>query len=339
MPLDARPLAIFLMGPTATGKTELACALSRYFPLDLISVDSAVVYRGMNIGTAKPDAATLSRFPHALIDIRDPAQPYSAADFRADAHASMHQISQQGRVPLLVGGTGLYFRALQHGLSELPAADPGIRARLAEAAAGGGWPAVHQRLLALDPDAAQRIDPHDAQRIQRALEVIELTGRRLSALQRRSANAVFPWRVLQLGLLPADRGALHARVAQRFDSMLAQGFLHEAAQLFARPDVQVDLPALRAVGYRQAGQYLRGECGMREFRERAIFATRQLAKRQMTWLRGMPTLRSFDPCRGSVREQVSAAVALFLGNGLAERGHLAGSAGQQAAYLDGFPSS
>ena len=313
MPLDARPPAIFLMGPTATGKTELACELSWQFPLDLISVDSALVYRGMDIGTAKPDAATLARHPHALIDIRDPSESYSAAEFRADAHAAMRQAGLRGRVPLLVGGTGLYFRALQHGLSELPAADAAVRARLGEAARREGWPAMHARLAAFDPDAARRIDAHDAQRIQRALEVIELTGERFSALQGRPATAAFPWRVLKLGLVPGDRGALHARVARRFDAMLAAGFLQEAARLFDRPGMRDDLPAARAVGYRQAGQYLRGECDAREFRDRAIFATRQLAKRQLTWLRGDPTLRPFEPWGAGVRDRVAAAVALFLG--------------------------
>lgn len=314
MPVDARPYAIFLMGSTATGKTELACALSERFPLDLISVDSALVYRGMNIGTAKPDAATLSRYPHALIDIRSPAQPYSAAEFCADAQTTMRQISQNGRVPMLVGGTGLYFHALQHGLSALPPADTALRARLGDAGNRQGWPAMHERLAGLDPDAARRIDPHDAQRIQRALEVIELTGRRISTLQRRSAKAGFPWRLLKLALLPTDRSTMHARVARRFDTMLAAGFLQEAAQLFALPDVHRDLPSMRAVGYRQAGQYLRSECDAREFRERAIFATRQLAKRQITWLRGDPTLRLFDPWNSSVSKQVSTAVALFLRN-------------------------
>ena len=319
MPLDARPKAIFLMGSTATGKTELACALSECFPLDLISVDSALVYRGMNIGAAKPDAATLARYPHALIDIRDPTQPYSAAEFRTDAQALMRDISLKGRVPLLVGGTGLYFRALQDGLSELPSADIAVRVRLGNAGSREGWPAMHERLWAFDPAAARRIDPNDAQRIQRALEVIELTGRRFSVLQERSAIATLPWRVLKLGLVPADRSILHARVARRLDAMLAAGFLQEAAQLFANPDVGVDLPAMRAVGYRQAGQYLRGECSEPEFRERAIFATRQLAKRQITWLRSEPSLRTFDPWQSSVRDQIVAAVALFLGGDVTQR--------------------
>mgnify|MGYP002378102708 CR=1 FL=1 len=305
------------MGPTATGKTELACALHGRFPLDLVSVDSALVYRGMDIGTAKPDAAVLSRCPHALIDVRDPAQPYSAAEFRTDAQAIMQRISQQGRVPLLVGGTGLYFRALQQGLSELPAANADTRAQLVLAAGREGWPAMHARLARLDPDAARRIDRHDAQRIQRALEVIELTGRRLSELHRRPAGSPFPWRVLKLGLVPTDRGLLHARIAGRFDAMLAAGLVAETAGLLAQAGVHADLPAMRAVGYRQAAEFLRGECTAAGLRERGIQATRQLAKRQLTWLRGDPALRHFEPWQAGLRDRVVAAIASFLGSGRA----------------------
>ncbi len=311
-PIDTRPLAIFLMGPTASGKTALACALSEHFALDLISVDSALVYRGMDIGTAKPDAATLARYPHALIDIRDPAQAYSAADFCADACLELQRITAQGRVPLLVGGTGLYFRALQRGLSALPAADPVLRERLARTASRVGWPAMHARLGQADPTAAARIDVHDAQRIQRALEVIELSGQPLSELQRAGPAEHFPWRVLKLALLPVDRSALHARIAQRFDAMLAAGFLDEVARLRARADLHGDLPAMRAVGYRQAWEHLQGTTSANEFRNRSIFATRQLAKRQITWLRGDPALRVFDPDRVNVAHAAIAAVALFL---------------------------
>ena len=313
MPLDSRPLAVFLMGPTATGKTELACALHGRFPLDVVSVDSALVYRGMDVGTAKPDAAVLARCPHALIDVRDPAQAYSAAEFRTDAQAAMQGISQRGRVPLLVGGTGLYFRALQQGLSELPAADAATRMQLALAAEREGWPAMHVRLARLDPEAARRIDSHDAQRIQRALEVIELTGRRLSDLHRRPAGSRLPWRVLKLGLVPTDRGLLHARIAHRFDAMLAAGLVAETARLLAQTGVHADLPAMRAVGYRQAAAFLRGESTAVGFRERGIQATRQLAKRQMTWLRGDPELRHFEPWHAALQDRVSAAIALFLG--------------------------
>lgn len=312
MPIDQRPLAIFLMGPTASGKTALACELSDQFPLDLVSVDSALVYRGMSIGTAKPDASTLARYPHALIDIREPSQPYSAADFAADALPVMRRISARGRVPLLVGGTGLYFRALQQGLSDLPDANPALRERLFAEAQQLGWPAMHARLAALDPVAAARIGANDAQRLQRALEVIELTGRPLSELQRRG-HARFPWRVLKLALLPEDRRALHARIAQRFDAMLADGFLDEMKTLRARHDLHADLPAIRAVGYRQAWEHLDGKTDAAEFRDRAIFATRQLAKRQITWLRSDVGALVFDPDTAHPLARAVDAVELFLG--------------------------
>ncbi|WP_027483985.1 tRNA (adenosine(37)-N6)-dimethylallyltransferase MiaA [Rhodanobacter sp. OR87] len=312
MPLDTRPLAIFLMGPTASGKTALACGLSEQFPLGLVSVDSALVYRGMDIGTAKPDPATLARHPHALVDIRDPGQPYSAADFCADALPVMQRISAQGRVPLLVGGTGLYFRALQQGLSDLPEADPATRARLAAEARQLGWPAMHARLASLDPAAAGRIGCNDVQRLQRALEVIELTGRPLSELQRGGAVARFPWRVLKLALLPADRRVLHERIARRFDAMLAEGFLDEVRALRTRGDLHADLPAIRAVGYRQAWEHLDGQTDPAEFRERAIYATRQLAKRQITWLRSDYGARLFDPDQPGPATRAAAAVRLFL---------------------------
>ncbi|HET9836464.1 MAG TPA: tRNA (adenosine(37)-N6)-dimethylallyltransferase MiaA [Rhodanobacteraceae bacterium] len=309
---DARPAAIFLMGPTASGKTALACTLAETFPLGLVSVDSALVYRGLDIGAAKPDPATLARHPHALIDIRDPAQPYSAAMFREDALQAMARITGAGAVPLLVGGTGLYFQALERGLSELPEADAGLRARIAEEAQRHGWPALHIRLAECDPQAAARIGPNDAQRIQRALEVIELTGRPLSEQQGRP-RARLPYRLLKLALVPADRDRLRERIARRFDEMLAAGFLDEVRRLHARGDLQPELPALRAVGYRQAWRHLDGETGAREFRERAIFATNQLAKRQLTWLRGAVDARVFDPGRGDPFGTAANAVALFLG--------------------------
>ena len=296
MSLDLRPPAIFLMGPTASGKTALACALADRFPVELVSVDSALVYRGLDIGAAKPDAATLARWPHVLIDIRDPAQPYSAAEFRDDALAAMRAITARGAVPLLVGGTGLYFRALQRGLSDLPEADPVVRARLGAEAARLGWPALHAQLARLDPVAATRIGANDAQRIQRALEVIELAGRPLSELQRDGRGEVFPWRVLKLALLPHERAPLHARIAQRFDAMLAAGFLDEVRALRARGDLSAQLPAMRCVGYRQAWEWLDAHeasgaaqpAPIGTLRDRGIFATRQLAKRQLTWLRSMP---------------------------------------------------
>jgi tRNA dimethylallyltransferase len=313
MPIDQRPLAVFLMGPTASGKTALACALSDQFPLDLVSVDSALVYRGLNIGAAKPDAPTLARYPHQLIDIRDPAEPYSAADFRGDAVAAMQDITAQGRVPLLVGGTGLYFRALQQGLSQLPEADPAVRERLTAQAADDGWPALHARLQQLDPAAAERIGPNDAQRIQRALEVIELTGRPLSEQQRGGSGERFPWRVLKLALVPQDRAPLHERIAQRFDTMLRDGFLDEVRALRARGDLHADLPAIRAVGYRQAWDYLDGQTSEAEFRDRGVFATRQLAKRQITWLRSVLDARMLDPEGSATWNLAEGALRLFLG--------------------------
>ena len=312
MPLDQRPLAIFLMGPTASGKTALACALSGQFPLDLVSVDSALVYRGMDIGTAKPDAATLARYPHALVDIRDPAQPYSAADFRDDAQAVMRSISARGRVPLLVGGTGLYFRALQQGLAALPQADAAIRQRLGAEARQLGWPALHARLAQLDPAAAARIGSNDAQRLQRALEVIELSGRPLTELQQRGPGAPFPWRVLKLALMPRERSVLHERIARRFDAMLADGFLDEVRALRERGDLHADLPAIRAVGYRQAWHYLEGGIDANTFRDQAIFATRQLAKRQITWLRSDLGARFFDPDEPGCAPRAADAVRLLL---------------------------
>lgn len=313
MPVDRRPLAIFLMGPTASGKTALACALSEHFPLGLISVDSALVYRGLDVGAAKPDAATLARYPHALIDIRDPAEPYSAADFSADAQVAMQRIGAAGHVPLLVGGTGLYFRALQRGLSQLPDADAELRAQLSAQAAVIGWDGMHRLLAGRDPQAAARIKPGDAQRIQRALEVITLTGLPLSAQQQGGRGQPFPWRVLKLALLPHDRAPLHARIAHRFDDMLRHGLLDEVRALRQRGDLNPDLPALRAVGYRQAWEHLDGQYGAAELRDRGIFATRQLAKRQITWLRSELDARVLDPEHGDLPGRAMDAVGLFLG--------------------------
>jgi tRNA dimethylallyltransferase len=299
------------MGPTASGKTALACALADRFPLDIISVDSALVYRGLDIGSAKPDARTLEKYPHHLIDIRDPSRPYSAAVFREDASREISSIAANGRVPLLVGGTGLYFRALLSGLSELPQADPEIREQLSEEGASIGWAAMHARLALIDPSVAARIGSGDAQRIQRALEVIEITGKPMSELQS-GLPKPFGYRVLKLALIPADRTILHARIAERFDAMLAQGFVAEVKQLRARGDLNADLPAMRAVGYRQAWQHLDGEFDETELRNRGIFATRQLAKRQMTWLRSELDARVVDPDMDGYSDVAHAAVSDFL---------------------------
>ncbi len=310
-PNGVLPPAVFLMGPTASGKTALACALAETFPLALISVDSALVYRGLDIGAAKPDVAVRARHPHALLDLRDPMQNYSAAEFRNDALAAMSTAHAAGRVPLLVGGTGLYFRALEQGLSPLPAADAALRARIAAEAAVLGWPALHARLAARDPVAAQRIGPADAQRIQRALEVIELTGRPLSA-QQRGACRTLPWRVLKLALIPRDRERLRQRIALRFDAMLAAGFLDEVRSLRARGDLHAGLPALRAVGYRQAWAHLEGATDFESFRLQAIHASRQLAKRQLTWLRAERGAHVLDPFASDLQAGAGALLRAFL---------------------------
>ena len=309
--IDSRPLAVLLMGPTASGKTALACALSERFPLDLVSVDSALVYRGLDIGSAKPDAATLARYPHRLVDIREPHEPYSAGEFRVDALREMATIVAAGRVPLLVGGTGLYFRALMRGFSELPPSDPALRAQLQSELECEGLAVLHARLAAADPAAAQRIRASDTQRVLRALEVIALSGRPLSE-QQTGREQRPPYRLLRLALVPEDRAPLHARIAQRFDAMLADGLIEEVQALRARAGVHADLPALRAVGYRQVWQYLDGEFPRAELRDRGIFATRQLAKRQITMLRAELDARWFDPERGDLDRRVADALASFL---------------------------
>ena len=301
------------MGPTASGKTALACRLADRFGVELVSVDSALVYRGLDIGAAKPDAATLARYPHRLVDIREPTQPYSAADFRGDALVAMHEITAAGRVPLLVGGTGLYFRALALGLSPLPDADADVRARLADEALRLGWPALHARLAERDPVVAARIGVNDAQRIQRALEIVELTGRAPSQLFEDGGVARPPWRILKLALLPDARTLLHERIAQRFDAMLAAGFVDEARRLRGIEGWDADLPAMRAVGYRQAWPYVAGACGLAQFRDRAIFATRQLAKRQITWLRSEVDALAFDPDDAALDARVARVVGDFPG--------------------------
>ncbi len=281
------PHAIFLMGPTASGKTDLAMALTRALPCDIISVDSALIYRGMDIGTAKPSQAELAAAPHRLIDILDPAQSYSAADFRRDALREMADIAGRGRIPLLVGGTMLYFKALLEGLSPLPSADPEVRRQLEDEAARLGWQALHDELKRIDPVAGARIHPNDPQRLSRALEVYRISGKTLTELTQIQGEAL-PYRVSQFAIAPEERGELHRRIELRFDLMLAGGFEQEVRQLYQRGDLTPDLPSIRCVGYRQMWDYLAGEVGYDEMRYRGIVATRQLAKRQMTWLRGWP---------------------------------------------------
>ena len=280
-----RRTAVLLMGPTAAGKTDIAIRLLKRFPMDIISVDSAMVYRGMDIGTAKPDAQTLARAPHRLIDIRDPEESYSAGEFVRDARQAIDDIAGQGRIPLLVGGTMMYFRALTAGIAELPAADPALRAAIDAQAARDGWPAVHAELLDVDPQAAARINPNDSQRIQRALEVFRATGRSLTDWQRASAGAACDRRFLKIALAVEPRKRLHERIEQRLDQMLAEGFVEELEALRRRPGLSRDCPAMRSVGYRQFWGGLDGEYSLEEARDRALYATRQLAKRQITWLR------------------------------------------------------
>ncbi len=298
------PPAIFLMGPTAAGKTDLALELARTLPCELISVDSALVYRGMDIGTAKPDRATLAEFPHRLIDIRDPVESYSAAEFRADALTAMAEITARGRIPLLVGGTMLYFKALLEGLADMPSADPQVRAELQARAESEGWQALHCELMAVDPESAARIHPNDPQRLIRALEVYRVSGLTMTAHRERQAaqnpggsapgGGQFPYTVAQLAIAPARRQVLHERIAQRFDTMLEQGFVAEVERLRQRSDLHPGLPSIRAVGYRQVWDYLEGSVNEAQMRERGIIATRQLAKRQFTWLRGWAGIEWLD---------------------------------------------
>jgi tRNA dimethylallyltransferase len=313
--VDTRPPAIAIMGPTASGKTALAIDWAQQIGGEILSVDSALVYRGLDIGSAKPDAATLAQASHHMLDLRDPHERYSAAEFATDSMIALQGIAERGRIPLLVGGTGLYFRALLQGLSPMPSADAELRAAIAEEGATRGWEALHAELATIDPDAALRIKVGDRQRIGRALEVWRISGRSISDWQNASVRQQFPFRVLKLVLCPTDRKVLHARIEARFDAMLADGFLDEVRRLRADPRLHaladpLDLPALRAVGYRQAWRHLDGATDATEFRAEAIAATRQLAKRQLTWLRGEIDARWFDPevdCAA-----LDAALASFL---------------------------
>lgn len=303
------------MGPTASGKTAFALEVAERFGGEIVSVDSALVYRGLDIGAAKPTAAEQARVSHHLLDVREPWQAYSAAEFAQDARRALDDIAARGRLPILAGGTGLYFQALLEGLAAMPAADTAVRADLAVQAATRGWPALHAELAQVDPAAAARIHATDPQRIQRALEVYRLTGTPISQWQRESRGARLPFRVMKLVLAPGDRAVLHDRIARRFDLMLEQGFLDEVRRLRALPGMQavvapLDLPAVRAVGYRQAWEFLDGQGDAAAFRERAIAATRQLAKRQLTWLRGGLDARWFDPATDHAA--LDDALALFL---------------------------
>ncbi|QBG96272.1 tRNA (adenosine(37)-N6)-dimethylallyltransferase MiaA [Xanthomonas oryzae] len=322
MPADQRPLAIALMGPTASGKTALALAAAERWNGEIVSVDSALVYRGLEIGAAKPDAAMRAAVPHHLLDLRDPWQVYSAAEFAGDARQAIAQIVARGKLPILAGGTGLYFRALLEGLSHLPEADRAVRASIAAEAAQIGWAGLHSVLARVDPVAAARIHATDPQRIQRALEVYRISGRPISYWQALPPGPRLPVRVLKVVLAPRERAVLHGRIERRLDAMLAQGFLAEVEQVRALPQMRavaapLDLPAVRAVGYRQAWEYLDGAGSLAEFRDKAIQATRQLAKRQLTWLRGELDARWFDPERD--RHQLERALVGFLGDRSAVR--------------------
>jgi tRNA dimethylallyltransferase len=316
MSIDARPPAIALMGPTASGKTALALEWAQRLGGEIISVDSALVYRGLDIGAAKPTVAEQTAVPHHMLDLRDPWQPYSAAEFASDARRALDAVAARGRLPILAGGTGLYFHALLRGLSDMPEADAAMRAAIEAEAGERGWAALHAELQRIDPEAAARIHATDAQRIQRALEVFRLSGRTISHWRRSAINVSrLPFRVLKLVLAPRDRAVLHQRIEARFDAMLRAGFLDEVRRLRALPELRahprpLDLPALRAVGYRQAWEHLDGAFDAAEFRDRGIFATRQLAKRQLTWLRGELDARWFDPLEE--RAGLEQALGLFL---------------------------
>lgn len=282
------------MGPTASGKTGVALELARHFPVEIVSVDSALVYRRMDIGTAKPDLATRLKVPHHLIDIIDPTESYSAAQFCDDALEAMRGIVERERVPLLTGGTMLYFKALQEGLSDLPAADADIRMVIDAMAVEAGWPAIHRELERIDPATAERLDPNDAQRIQRAMEIFYLTGKPMSELIAAGRSASLPYRLIPIALIPGDRTALHQRIAARFEEMLELGLINEVRALREDYDLKPSLPSMRCVGYRQAWQYLDGEFGLGTLRDKAVAATRQLAKRQLTWLRAVQEVKAFE---------------------------------------------
>ncbi|HSI44210.1 MAG TPA: tRNA (adenosine(37)-N6)-dimethylallyltransferase MiaA [Methylotenera sp.] len=301
------------MGPTASGKTGAAIELYTRLPIEIISVDSALVFKDMDIGTAKPDTPILAKAPHHLIDIIDPTRAYSAANFRTDALRLMGEITARGKIPLLVGGTMLYFKALQEGLSGLPEANQEVRTRLDARAALIGWPGMHEKLALVDPETAARLQPNDAQRIQRALEVFELTGESMTALYAKQTSEALPYELLKIALIPSDRMVLHERIALRFDQMLAAGFVDEVKTLIAKyPQLSAESTSMRCVGYRQALEHLTGEYDAAELRDRGIFATRQLAKRQLTWLRGMDDVVELDCLDAALNELVFDKVREFI---------------------------
>jgi tRNA dimethylallyltransferase len=309
---DKAPPAILLIGPTASGKTPIALALARDFPVEIVSVDSAQVYRGMDVGTAKSSPSERSTVPHHLIDIIDPTESYSAARFRGDALRLMSEIAARGRTPLLVGGTMLYFKALREGLSELPESDAQVRAQIDAEAAARGWPAMHTELARVDPETASRLKPGDSQRIERAIEVFRITGVPMSGWIARGKKSELPFRLIELALVPSDRGMLHRRIEERFDAMLERGLIEELRSLRKRYALQARMPSMRCVGYRQTWQFLEGEFDRGELRNRGVFATRQLAKRQLTWLRAMPGVRAFDNfapgIAASIRDLIRAEI-------------------------------
>ena len=304
MPRQPDPPAILLMGPNASGKTAVAVKLVQTLPCEIISVDSAQIYRGMNIGTAKPDPALLAQAPHHVIDVIEPHQSYSAARFRDDALALMREITERDRIPLLVGGTMLYFKALLEGMSDLPEADPMIRLVIDTMAEEEGWPAVHARLAKVDPETAARLEPTDSQRIQRALEIYYLTERPMSHLLKKPKYVYFPYTPIKIALVPSDRSVLHARIEARFDAMLEAGLVEELEKLREEYGLDTTMPAMRCVGYRQAWDFLEGRTGRAEMREQGIAATRQLAKRQLTWLRSMQDVTEFDALAQGLDEMV-----------------------------------
>lgn len=307
------PPVIFLMGPTASGKTAVAVALIDQLPVEIISVDSALVYKDMDIGTAKPDANLLLQAPHHLIDIIDPTSAYSVASFRRDALRLMADITARGKIPLLVGGTMLYFKALQEGLSGLPEANSDVRAALDLEAAQIGWPGMHAKLALIDPVTAARLAPNDTQRIQRALEVHVINGETMSSLFAKQTSATLPYRLLKLALVPNNRAVLHERIALRFDQMLEAGFLDEVRALLVKyPTLTQDATSMRCVGYRQALEHLAGDYDQNELRDRGIFATRQLAKRQLTWLRGMADSLELDCLQSDLQDQVLQVIKQHL---------------------------